>query len=150
MALTITLSPKEMERIAGLAYEGNRIRVSLANLAAQGFTESSSVANWDSIKISGNGYADFTDVIEVGAYDATDTRYEMGGAVGANTFVEAVFTATGSGFTYNRVYVVIGVPDGLGGYTETGFLHSLFAEAPAITLAPGSSVKYRVQLAVDN
>lgn len=150
MALTITVSPKEMERIAGLAYEGKRVRVSLANLSSQTYTETSTVANWDTIKLSGNGYSDFTQVIATGAYDSTDGRYEMGGTTGANTYIEAIYTASGSGFTYNRIYVVIGTSDGVGGWTEQLYLHSLLTENPSITIPAGTTIKYKIQLAVDN
>lgn len=150
MALSIVVSPKEMERIAGLAYEGKRVRVSLANLTSQSYTESSSVSNWDSIKVSGNGYTDFTQVIATGAYDSSDGRYEMGGTSGANTYIEAVYSATGSGFTYNRIYVVIATSDGMGGWTESTYLHSLMTENPSMTIATGSTIKYKIQLAVDN
>ncbi len=150
MALTITLSPKEMERVAAAAYEGKRVRVSLANQTSTSYTENSLVSEWDSIKVSGNGYSDFTAIVATGAYDATDTRYEMGSTAGANTFIEALFAGTGSGFTFNRVYVVIGTSNGVGGYTEATYLHSLFTEVPSVTIPAGTTIKYRVQLAVDN
>jgi hypothetical protein len=150
MALTSVIATPELARIADLCYEGYRARVSLANLASQGYTSSSTVANWDSIKISGNGYADFTDIIETGAYDSTDQRYEMGGVAGANQYIDAVFEATGLGYSYNNVYVVLGKPDGVGGYIDELYLHSLLTESPSITLAPGSTITYRIQFAVDD
>lgn len=221
MALTTTISPKEFERIAQSAYEGKRIRVSLAKVTTQNFTSTSTVANWDTIKISGNGYEDFFDNIEVGAYDSTDARYEMGGAVGANTYIDALFNASGSGYDFNRVYIVIGTPSVVnisntalasnvatittssahgftasdvvtiagatnsvfnGTYTivsapttttftyaktnaditsasSTGtatvtdeelYLHSLLTESPNVSLAPGTTITYRIQLAVDD
>lgn len=150
MALTITLSPKEMERVAAAAYEGKRVRVSLANQTSTSYTENSLVSEWDSIKVSDGGYADFTAVLATGGYDATDTRYEMGATAGADTYIEAIFAGTGSGFTFNRAYVVIGTPTGGGEYTEELYLHSLFTESPSLTIPAGTSIKYRVQLAVDN
>lgn len=150
MALTITLSPKEMERVAAAAYEGKRVRVSLANQTSTSYTENSTTADWDSIKVSGGGYADFTAVLATGAYDATDTRYEMGATAGANTYVEALFTGSGAGFTFNRAYVVIGTPIGGGSYTDATYIHSLLTESPSITIPAGTSIKYRVQLAIDN
>ncbi len=150
MATTVTISQRELKRVAGAAYEGKRIRVSLANHTSQGYTSESTRANWDSIKISGNGYADFTDVVEVGAYDATDARYEMGGATGANTFFDAVFSATGVGYTFNRLYVVIGTSDGGGGWNEETYIHSLLEESPSIILAPSQSRTYRIQLITDD
>lgn len=150
MALTSVIAPPELARIADLCYEGYQVRVSLANLASQGYTASSTVANWDSIKISGNGYADFVDVIETGAYDATDQRYEMGGVAGANQYVDALFTASGIGFSFNSVYVVLRKPDGLGGYVEELYLHSLLTESPAVSMAPGATITYRIQFALDD
>lgn len=150
MALTSVIAPPEFSRIAALCYEGYRIRVSLANLGAEGYNASSTVANWDSIKVSGNGYADFTDIIEVGGYDSTDQRYEMGGVAGANQFVDAVFSASGVGFSYNSVYVVLSKPDGSGGFIQETYLHSLLTESPSITLAPGTTITYRIQLALDD
>jgi hypothetical protein len=148
MALTATLSTYELARVAAACYEGKRVRVSLANVGATGFTAESAVASWDSVKVSGSGYADFTDVVETGAYDATDTRYEMGGTAGANTYVTATFTPTGGSLTYDTIYVVIGTSDGLGGWTEQTRVHSILVESPAVTLAPDVPVTYRIQLFV--
>lgn len=139
-----------MERIAGLAYEGNQVRVSLANLTSESYTESTILSDWDSIEISGNGYSNYTALVATGAYDSSDGRYEMGDTSGANTYINAEYTASGSGFTYNRIYVAIGIPDGGGGWTEEPYLHSLLVEDPAISLAPGTTVKYKIQLVVDN
>lgn len=108
MALTTAISSWELARIAAAAYEGKQVRVSLANVGSFSYTRESALADWDSIKISGNGYADYKTVIATGAYDNTDSRYEMGAAAGANTYVDAQFTATGAGYTFDRVYVVIG------------------------------------------
>lgn len=150
MALTSVIAPPEFTRIAGLCYEGYQARISLANLGGQGYTASSTVANWDSIKISGNGYADFTDVIEVGAFDGTDQRYEMGGVAGANQYIDAVFSASGVGYSYNSVYVVLSKPNGSGGWIPELYLHSLLTESPTITLNPGTTITYRIQFALDD
>ena len=139
MTLTTAISPAEMGRVAAAVYEGQSVRVSLASVGATGFTVSSTVANWDTVKLSGNGYADHTDTVATGAYDATDGRYEMGASAGANTYIDASFSASGGSLTYDRVYVVIG---------SSTYLHSLLTESPAVTLADGESVTYRIQLAV--
>lgn len=138
MALSVTVSPSEYARVAAAAYEGKAIRVSLASVGATGFGASSTVAEWDSVKISGNGYADFTATVATGGYDATDGRYELGAEAGSNTFVDATFTASGGNLEYDRVYVVLGTSD----------LHSVLVESPAATVASGSSITYRIQLAV--
>jgi hypothetical protein len=150
MAATAEISPKEFKRIATASYEGKRIRVSLAAVGATGYNSESLRSDWDTVEISGNGYSDFTDIIEIGAYDSTDLRYEMGGSAGANTFIDATFTATGSGYVYDRVYVVIGTSDGGGGWIEEGYLHSLITENPSISLISGQSQTYRIQLVLDD
>ena len=134
MALTATLSQKELERVAGLAYEGEDIRVSLANDPGSTLSSESTVAACDALKVSGGGYADFTDTIGSGSYDGSDERYEM-------PAIDALFSATGVGFTYNTIYVVIG--------TEL-YLHSLLVEDPAIVLADGESKTYRLLLNTDD
>jgi hypothetical protein len=109
MAVTLSLSPKELERIAAAAYEGKRVRVFLASLTNEGYDASSTVANWETIRLSGNGYADYREVIAIGSYDTTDLRYEIGGAITANGFIDAEFAASsgGVGYSYNRAVVVI-------------------------------------------
>lgn len=150
MAATAEISPKEFKRIAAAAYEGKRVRVSLAAVGTTGYNSESTKLNWDSVKISGNGYNDWTDIVAVGAYDSTDLRYEMGSLEGANTFIDATFTATGSGYVYDRVYVVIGTSDNSGGWNEEAYLHSLITESPSISLISGQSQTYRIQLVLDD
>lgn len=101
MALSAVISQAELARVATLAYETRPIRVSLAFLQAEGYTSDSPASDWDSIKLSGNGYADFRANILPGAYDNADNRHEM-------PVVQASFTAEGAGFQYNCIYLVIG------------------------------------------
>jgi hypothetical protein len=102
MALSTEVSQRELARAAGLCYEGRRIRVSLAFLAAEGYTSESNATSWDSIKLSGNGYADYTVTLATGSYDSvTDNRYEL-------PVVSAPFTGSGSGFTATHFYAVLG------------------------------------------
>lgn len=150
MAVTVEISPNEFKRIAALAYEGKRIRVSLATVGLSGYDSSSTRAQWDAQKISGNGYADFTAVIGTGAYDASDLRYEMGELAGSNTYIDAVFTATGAGYVYDRVYVVIGTSNGSGGWNEETYIHSLITESPSVNLIGGQSQTYRIQVVLDD
>lgn len=138
MALSVSVAPAELARVAALAYQGQSVRVSLASVGLTGYTDTSTVTQWDSVKLSGNGYADFTTTVAEGGYDSIDSRYEMGADTGANTFIDATFTATGGDLVYDRIYVVIGTTN----------LHSVLYETPAVTLSSGSSITYRIQLAV--
>jgi hypothetical protein len=141
MAITSALSTNELARVAALAYEGKSIRVSLAVLGTSELTVESTSADWDGQKVSGGGYADFTATLPTGGYDATDGRLEIGGTAGANTFIDAEFTATGPGFTYDSIYVVI---------DESTYIHSLLTESPSVTLSDGQVITYRIQLALDS
>jgi hypothetical protein len=134
MALTTTISQQELKRIAALGYEGETLKVMLCSVGASGFTAESTVANWQSVEKSGNGYVRYSTTIGTGSYDATDGRYEM-------PDINADFTATGAGYTYDRVIIYID--------SET-YIHSLIIEDPNIALAPGQTQTYRIQLVTDD
>lgn len=134
MAYSVAVPQKELQRVAGLAYEGKTYRVCLASVGASGFTAESTTANWDSVEKSGSGYARVTGTLGTGSYDGTDARYEV-------PAVTATFTASGGSITFDRVYVVIG--------TET-YISALGTESPAVTLADGQSITYTIQFATDD
>ncbi len=134
MALTTTISQKELARVANAAYEGETLKVMLCSVGATGYTAESTVANWQSVEQSGNGYVRFSSVIATGAYDAVDARYEI-------PALDAAFTASGAGYTYDRIVVYI---DG------ATYIHSLIVEDPNIALAAGQTQTYRIQLVTDD
>ena len=134
MALTVTISQRELKRIAALGYEGQTLKVMLCSVGASGFTSESTVTNWQSVEQSGNGYVRYSEVIATGAYDAVDARYEI-------PAIDAAFTATGAGYTYDRIVVYI---DG------ATYIHSLIVENPNIALAAGQTQTYRIQLVTDD
>jgi hypothetical protein len=134
MALTTTISQKELARVAGLAYEGETLKVMLCSVGVSGFTAESTVANWQSVEQSGNGYVRYSEVIATGVYDAVDARYEM-------PAIDADFTATGAGYTYDRIVIYV---DG------TTYIHSLITENPNIALAAGQTQTYRIALTCDD
>ena len=55
--------------------------------------------------------------------------------------IDADFTATGAGYTYDRVVVYV---DG------ATYIHSLITENPNIALAPGQTQVYRITLVCDD
>ena len=134
MALTTTISQKELQRVAALAYEGETLKVMLCSVGATGYTAESTVANWQSVEKSGNGYVRYSTTIAAGSYDAVDGRYEM-------PAIDAAFTATGAGYSYDRIICYI---DG------ATYIHSLIVEDPNITLAAGQTQTYRIQLVTDD
>lgn len=134
MALTVSISQKELERIAALVYEGETLKVLLASVGVTGYTAQSTIANWITVEKSGNGYVQFSQIIPTGAYDATDGRYEIPN-------IDAAFTATGAGYSYDRiVYWVDGATYPIG----------VIAEDPNITIAAGQTMTYRLTLATDD
>jgi hypothetical protein len=70
-----------------------------------------------------------------------DGRFEIGEFPGANEFINAEFTATGTGYTFDTVYVVI---------DNYPFIHSTLVETPAVVLQDGQVITYRLQLILDN
>lgn len=148
MAYTTAVSNSELTRIGTAAYQGKRVRVSLALLDAEGFTKESTVANWDSIKVSGGGYADVTFEVPAGEYKTGTAQFEAGGTAGAP--VNAEFTGSGIGFQYNRVYHVIADPDGSGGWVEKTYISYLGTESDEITLLAGQSSVYPITLFVND
>lgn len=134
MAVTASISQKELKRQAGLAYEGKTLKVMLCAVSNSGYTAESTVANWQSAELSGNGYARYSATIGTGSYDTGTGTYKL-------PDINAVFTASGVGFTYDRVVLYI---DG-----ET-YIHSLITESPAIVLSPGQTQTYQISLRQDD
>ena len=143
MALSTSISTKEFERIANLAYTGLECRVSLHDNDGT-LTAESTITDWDAKKVpTANGYEDFVvpTLPEGGLDEGSDERWEIGGTPGANTYIEATFNATGAGYTYNTVVIRIG---------SSAYPHSILTESPSITIGSGQSQIYRCQLLVDN
>lgn len=134
MAITVSISQKELQRIAYIAYEGYDIVVMLCSVGSSGFTAESTVSDWESVEKSGNGYSRFSQLIETGNYDVTDARYEM-------PAIDAAFTATGAGYIYDRIVIFIDGED---------YVHSVITEDPNIALAADQTQTYRISLSTDN
>lgn len=135
MAQTTTISQQELKRQAGLCFEGKTLNVALASVGATGYTAETAVSSWQSVEKSGNGYVRYTSsTIAVGAYDAVTGTYKL-------PDIEATFTATGSGYSYDRVLLW---------FTGETYLHSLIAEDPNITLSAGQTQTYKLSIRQDD
>ena len=135
MALISVISQKELKRQAGLCFEGETLKVMLCLLGVNTFTAESTVANWQSCEVSGNGYVRYSlPSIGTGSYDTVSGTYKM-------PDIDAAFTATGAGYSYDRVVLYI---DG-----ET-YVHSVIEESPNITLSAGQVQTYRLSLRQDD
>jgi hypothetical protein len=130
MTLTAALSQKELERVAALAYEGETLKVMLCSVGGTGYDAEDTVANWQTMEKSGNGYVRYSTTVAAGAYDGTAGAYLL-------PDIDAAFTATGAGYSFDRVVIYI---DG------ATYPHSVLTEAPNITLAAGQTQTYRISL----
>lgn len=101
MALTLQITPKELERQAALAFEGNSYKVYLAYDPNSTLSKSSTTSQWNAKELAATaGYAAVTGTVGTGSYNATTDRYEL-------PAITAQFTATGAGFVYDVIVVVI-------------------------------------------
>lgn len=130
MALSTTISTKELQRVAVAAYEGETLKVMLCSVGATGYTAESTVADWQTVEASGNGYARYSTTIGTGTYDALEGRYEL-------PDIDAAFSATGAGYTFDRIVLYI---DG------ATYPHSIITESPNIVLLAGQTQTYRLSL----
>ncbi len=134
MALTTTISSKELERVAAAAYEGETLKVMLCQVGVTGYTAEDTVADWQGEEVSGNGYVRYSEVIGTGSYSGTAGAYLL-------PTIDAAFTATGAGFTYDRIVLYI---DG------ATYPHSVIVEDPNIVLSAGQTQTYRLNLNTDD
>lgn len=134
MARTITVSQKELKRVAAAAYEGKAIRVMLCNVGSSGNNAESTVSAWQAVQVSGNGYAQFSGTVGTGAYNGTAAAYVL-------PDIDAAFTASGAGFTYDTVVVYFN--------GETN-VHSIIVESPNVVLSAGQTQTYRISLRTDD
>ena len=83
---------------------------------------------------SGSGYVRYSTTVGAGSYSASNARYEL-------PTIDAAFTATGTGYSYDRVVLYI---DG------ATYPHSVITETPNIVLAAGQTQTYRLNLNCDD
>jgi len=131
MALTQTISTKELLRQSALVFDGKAYRVYLATNNGS-LTAESTHAAWTAVEVAGGtGYAAVTGTLGTGVYQAGTGRVEV-------PSVTATFTATGAGFSYDTVVIRLA--------TET-YVHSIIVESPSVTLAAGQSKTYTLTFA---
>jgi hypothetical protein len=130
MALTFSISPKELERQSALSFEGRTLYVMLCNVAETGYDKNSTVADWQSTEVTGNGYIRWSGILEIGSYNLSNSSYDI-----PSVFAE--FSASSAGYSYDTVIAYL---DG-----ET-YIHSLFVESPNIPLIAGQNQTYKIQL----
>jgi hypothetical protein len=128
--MDLPVSPKELERVHGDAYQGRGVEVMLC-LNPGGLSLTSTTAEWAAAEVSGNGYARFTLAsLGAGAWNAGQLRYE-------SPEFAAAFEGTGAGFTYDTLVVVV---------DQAAYPYSVVATGMQ-TLASGTPRTYPVTIA---
>jgi hypothetical protein len=124
------VSSKELERQALMSFEGRDLTVMLCNNSAL-LTENSTLANWLTQEISGNGYARHVHTLTNGAFIASQGYYQF------QSFI-AEFTCTGpSSLVYSNVILFL---DG------EAYPYAVATEVPTTTLVPGKSKSYSMSI----
>lgn len=135
MALTITITPKELQRQAALAFEGKAYKVFLAYDPNDTLTTSSTTAEWMAKELAAaNGYAAVTGTIGTGSYNTTAGRYEL-------PTITAQFTGQDVGFVYDVMIVVV---------DNAAYPHSVTRISPEQGLFAGQTRSYLIKLLQDD
>lgn len=135
MALTITITPKELERQAALAFQGKTYKVFLAYDPNNTLSQASTTTQWLTKELAAvNGYAAVTGTIGTGSYNATLGRYEL-------PSITAQFTATDVGYVYDVIVVVV---------DNATYPHSVTRVSPEQGLFAGQSRSYVLRLLQDD
>lgn len=134
----------------GLTYAGTiagkALKLCLA-LSNGSLTESSTVAQWDALKLSGaggTGYADFTWTAPAGSFNATTGRFEA-----PEQLATFAATAGNAGLTWNAVYLVAGTINGGTTTWETIAPRAILLLGSNYVLPAGKSYGYLVKLFAD-
>lgn len=107
-------------------------------------TDTSTVAQWDAAKLSGNGYADFTWTAPAGSFNSTTGRFEASSQL-------ASFTAAagGAGLTWNAVYLVAGSISGGVTTWETTAPRAILLLGSSFVLPAGKAYGYTINIFAD-
>ena len=133
MAQTISISQKELERIAVTMYEGETLVVMLCSVGVTGYTSNSLISDWETVEKVGNGYVRYNAVIGTGSYSGTAGAYVL-------PDIDAEFTAT---VPYNYDSVVIYIDGAL-------YPYSVITESAGVALLAGQTQIYRISLRTDD
>ena len=99
--LSLTITPRELERQAQLAFENKLCRVFLCSDPAYELASTDTIATFENYRIpESGGYQDFTEAIREGAYSDARQRYEM-------PQINATFGAIEEGFFFDLIVVQI-------------------------------------------
>lgn len=135
MATTISISQRELERVAQEAYIGKTFKVILCQIGTTGYNAQTLLSSWEAIELPiANGYTPFSEVITAGSYSNSLGAYAL-------PELEVSFTSVNAGYNYDTLVCYI---DG------SLYPHSIIRESPVIALGPGQTRMYKVYLRQDD
>jgi hypothetical protein len=102
MAATLTITPKELERQAGLAFTGKSFKAFLAYDPGAALSVASTTSAWEAVELAtANGYAAVTGAISSGgSYNTTQGRFEI-------PAITAQYTGSGVGYVFDCLVLVV-------------------------------------------
>ena len=127
--LTLTVTPKELERQAAAVFHAKPYRVFLALRQDTGLGVGSTSAAWAAEKLAtSNGYADVTGTLASGTYNTNTAAFEL-------PAITATFTASGAGFTFRYAVLTDSTTGTNVGYWDYGSSQAVAAgETVTVTL----------------
>jgi hypothetical protein len=140
MSVAFTMSNASLARVYAASFQGRIARACLA-VNPGTLNENSTTAQWDAAEITSqaaNGYTRFTWTIPAGTYDPVLALFR-----GAATAVSFQANTSGTGLTYDTVYVVTGT-----GNTWDTNVEMILLDPQA--LPAGAPIAYNVSFLADN
>lgn len=140
MSVVFTMSNASLARVYATSFQGRTARACLA-VNPGTLNQNSTTAQWDAAEITSqaaNGYARFTWTIPAGTYDSALDLLR-----GTATTVSFQANTSGTGITYDTVYVVTGT----NGTWDTN-VEMILLDSQA--LPAGKPIAYNVSFLADN
>lgn len=135
MSLSITVTPKELERQAELCFVGKAYKVFLATDPEGAKGINSTISEWEEVELSQiNGYQPVVGTIGNGLYNSAAERFDL-------PTINAQFTGTGSGYEFDTMLIAI---------EDSTYLHSLIRFTEPVILQSGVSKSYLLKLVQDD
>lgn len=136
MAVSMVITPGELERQASLCYENKMLRVMCLSDPGRQIevTDSMSTCLGYQVPEGMGGYEIFEQAVPTGWYDPQNTRYQL-------PPIYASFNGVEQGFTYDTLVVEI---------NRSNYPHSIIRVSDPLTLSHGQIKTYRITLIHDD
>lgn len=135
MALTVSITPKELERQAAACFEGKPYSVFLVSDPTETLGNTNTVLEWEALELAeADGYARATGTIGTGSYNTSLGFYQL-------PAINAQFTGAGAGHTHDAVVITVDGAD---------YPHSILRLSEPLVLQAGQSKSYLIRLLQDD